>query len=133
MNYFNSEGYRSPTEYEALKRLQCEEKRKKYRPLVYICSPFSKGGISENIINARRYCRYALEQHCIPFAPHLLFPQFMNDSIKEERELAMLMNRVFLSKCDEIWVFGSVASSGMKREIRWAKRRKMNIRYISEI
>ena len=82
MKYFNNEGYASPTEYEAINRIQREETKKKYRPLVYICSPFSHGDVKENVRNARCYCRYAIEHHAIPFAPHLLFPQFMNDSKK---------------------------------------------------
>ncbi len=130
-NKFNREGYYSPTEHEALKRIEREEQKTKYRPLVYICSPFSYGDVKENVRNARRYCRYAVEHHAIPFAPHLLFPQFMNDSNPAERSLAMLMNRVMLGKCDELWIFGSLISKGMKREIKWAKRKKINIRYIS--
>ena len=98
---------------------------------MYICSPFSHGDVKENVRNARCYCRYAIEHHAIPFAPHLLFPQFMNDSNPAERSLAMLMNRVMLGKCDELWIFGSLISKGMKREIKWAKRKKINIRYIS--
>lgn len=47
MNYRNSEGYASPTEHEALTRIRHEElkeeRQKKYRPIVYICSPFSQG------------------------------------------------------------------------------------------
>ena len=135
-NKFNSEGYYSPTEHEALKRIERQEKaergKAKYRPLVYICSPFSKGDVKQNKRNARRYCRYAVQHHAIPFAPHLLFPQFMDDSNPAERELAMLMNRVMLGKCDELWVFGNVISKGMKREIKWAKRKKMHIRYFTE-
>lgn len=137
MKYRNHEGYASPTEYEALNRIQREERaariQKNYRPMVYICSPYSLGNVEENIQNARRYSRYALEHHAIPFAPHLLFPQFMNDSVPEERELAMFMNRILLGKCDEIWVFGNVFSEGMQREIKWAKRKKLNIRHITEI
>lgn len=44
---FNSEGYYDPTTYEALSKVEREEKAARYRPLVYICSPFS-GDISEN-------------------------------------------------------------------------------------
>lgn len=137
MNYRNSEGYPSPTEYEALSRIQREERApkilRKYRPFVYICSPFSFGDRQENIRNAQRYCRYAVENHAIPYAPHLLFPQFMDDDVPEERELAMFMNRIMLAKCDEIWIFGDVFSKGMQREIKWAKRKKLYIRYFPEI
>lgn len=58
----NIEGYSDPTAYNALKRIQPEEYRKKhtYRPLVFICSPFA-GEIERNINNARRYCTFCRE------------------------------------------------------------------------
>lgn len=134
--YYNSEGYASPTEFEALSRIHREENKekslKKYKPLVYICSPFSRGDKKQNIINARRFCKYAVSQNCIPFAPHLLFPQFMNDDIPEERDTAFKMNNIMLGKCDEIWVFGSRYTDGMQREIKWAKQKKLHIRFFDE-
>ena len=134
-NKFNSEGYYSPTEHEAVRRIERQEKaerrKEKYRPLVYICSPFS-GKVKKNKKNARKYCRFALEQHTIPFAPHLLFPQFMDDSSLEERQLAMFMNMIMLGHCEELWVFGDRISAGMKQEIHKAERRHMKIRYFTE-
>ena len=134
-NKFNSEGYYSPTEHEAIKRIERQEKaerrKEKYRPLVYICSPFS-GKVKKNKKNARKYCRFALEQHTIPFAPHLLFPQFMDDNSSEERQLAMFMNMIMLGHCEELWVFGDRISAGMKQEIHKAERRHMKIRYFTE-
>ena len=130
-NKFNSEGYADPTACEALRRIEKEEKAARYRPLVYICSPFS-GKVKKNKRNARKYCRFALEQHTIPFAPHLLFPQFMDDSSPEERKLAMFMNMIMLGHCEEIWVFGDRISAGMKQEIRKAERKRMKIRYFTE-
>ena len=130
-NKFNSEGYADPTACEALRRIEKEEKAARYRPLVYICSPFS-GKVKKNKKNARKYCRFALEQHTIPFAPHLLFPQFMNDNSPEERQLAMFMNIIMLGHCEELWVFGERISAGMKQEIRKAERKHMRIRYFTE-
>ena len=134
-NKFNSEGYYSPTEHEAVRQIERQEKaerrKEKYRPLVYICSPFS-GKVKKNKKNARKYCRFALEQHTIPFAPHLLFPQFMDDSSSEERKLAMFMNMIMLGHCEEIWVFGDRISAGMKQEIHKAERKRMKIRYFTE-
>jgi hypothetical protein len=137
MKYYNSEGYADPTAYEALNRIQREERRekhqRKYRPMVYICSPFSHGDKRQNIFNARRFCRMAVKRHCIPIAPHLFFPQFMNDENLEECNLAMLMNKILLGKCDEIWIFGKTYSDGMKREMKWAERKRLRIRFIPEV
>ena len=135
MNRYNAEGYIDLTAYEALSRIEREERRAKkaaaYRPLVYICSPY-RGNTNENIENARKYSRFAVVHHSIPIAPHLLFPQFLDDTLGEERQTAMFMNYVLLTKCVQLWVFGSSISEGMEQEIRWAKRRHMPIRYFTE-
>lgn len=126
---FNSEGYYDPTTYEALSKVEREEKAARYRPLVYICSPFS-GDVSGNIERAKKYSRYAVDSKAIPIAPHLLFPQFMSDDA--ERELALFMDMVLLGKCEELWVFGKLVTEGMSAEIAKAKRKNMKIRYFTE-
>ncbi len=126
---FNSEGYFDPTTYEALTNVEREEKAARYRPLVYICSPFS-GDISGNIERAKKYSRFAVDQKTIPLAPHLLFPQFMDEDT--ERELAVFMDMVLLGRCKEVWVFGSHISEGMAAEIEKAKRKQIKIRYFTE-
>lgn len=130
MNTRNYEGYYDPTAFEALCHIRHEEKAKAKapRPLVYICSPFS-GEVERNQENARRYCRFAVDKGCIPIAPHLLFPQFMNDDNPADREIAMSMNMALLSKCRELWVFGDRISNGMKAEIRCAEKRTQPIRH----
>lgn len=131
---FNSEGYYDPTPYAAITNVIKEEKAERnsaFKPLVYICSPYS-GDIDINVKKARAFCRFALEKNCIPLAPHLLFPQFMDDDIPQERELAMFMNMVLLGKCNELWVFGDTISKGMAQEIEKAKKRKQLIRYFNE-
>lgn len=116
----NSEGYFSPTEFEAMKRIESEERKTRrlaaFRPLVYIYSPY-RGNTNENIENARKYSRFAVRHHSIPFAPHLLFPQFLDDTLGEERQTAMFMNYVMLTKCVELWVFGSHVSEGMAQDV----------------
>ncbi|NMB01752.1 MAG: DUF4406 domain-containing protein [Firmicutes bacterium] len=131
---FNSEGYYDPTPYAAITNVIKEEKAERnsaFKPLVYICSPYS-GDIDINVKKARTFCRFALERNCIPLAPHLLFPQFMDDDIPQVRELAMFMNMVLLAKCNELWVFGDTISKGMAQEIEKAKKRKQLIRYFNE-
>lgn len=97
--------------------------------MVYICSPYS-GNIKRNTANARRYCRFAVDSGCIPIAPHLFLTQFMSE--ETEREDAMFMNFVFLSKCREIWVFGDKITAGMADEIEKAKQRRIPVRYFSD-
>lgn len=123
----NSEGYPDPVAYEAIRNLE----KREYRPLVYICSPLA-GDVEENQRKARGYCRFAVERKAIPLAPHLFFPQFMDDENPRERELAMFMNKVLLGKCLEVWVFGSRVSEGMSEEILKARQRRIPIRFFTE-
>ena len=132
INKFNSEGYYDPTTYEALTNIEKEERAlRAFRPIVYICSPYA-GDVTANIENARRYSRFAVDKHYLPIAPHIYFTQFMDDSIPEERNTAIFMNWVLMSKCVELWVFGENISAGMKAEIDRAKRKHMRIRYFTE-
>lgn len=134
INKFNSEGYYDSTPYAAITNVIKEERAERnpaFKPLVYICSSYS-GDIEGNVKKARAFCRFALEKNCIPLAPHLLFPQFMDDDIPQERELAMFMNMVLLGKCNELWVFGDIISKGMAQEIEKSKKRKQLIRYFNE-
>lgn len=132
---YNAEGYFSPTEYEAMTRIEKVERAAArtaaFRPIVYICSPYA-GDIERNTENARRYSRFAVDCHCLPITPHIYFTQFMNDAVSEERDIAIFMNWVLMSKCAELWVFGSVISKGMQAEIDRAKRKHMKIRYFTE-
>ena len=127
---FNHEGYYDPTTYTALSNIEAEERKARFRPVVYVCSPFS-GNLESNVENTRRYCRFAVDSGFVPFAPHLLFPQFMYDEVPEERELALFMGIVMLTKCAELWVFGERISKGMAQEIRKAEARNMLIRYFT--
>ena len=132
INKFNSEGYYDPTAYEALSLIEKEERAlRAFRPIVYICSPFS-GAVEENIAAAQRYSRFAVENGCIPVAPHLLFPQFLDDSNPKERQLGLFFGNALMSKCAEVWVFGEYISSGMEAEIRRAKWKNDRLRYFTK-
>ena len=127
----NSEGYFDPTAYEALTKIEREVKQTRaYRPLVYVCSSLS-GDAERNAESARRYCRFAVDSGCIPLAPHLYFPQFMDDGNRAERDLALFMDIVLLSKCSKLWVFGSHISKGMSIEIEKARHKSQPIRWFT--
>ena len=82
--------------------------------------------------NARRYSRYAVDKGYIPIAPHLLFPQFLDDHNPEERELGLFFGNALMRKSAEVWVFGSRISSGMEAEIKRAKWKGYHLRYFTE-
>ena len=130
----NAEGYHDPTPHKALSNISREEKaaaKAAFKPLVYICSPFS-GDIDNNNKRTRVFCRFALDKGNIPLAPHLLFPQFMDDSNEKERDLAIFMDIILMGKCQEVWVLGDVISRGMSIEIEKAKKRRQPVRYFNK-
>ena len=139
-DYLNSEGYPDPTAFEAMKNID----KRPYRPLVYICSPYA-GDVETNVSNARRYCRFAVDSGCIPLAPHLLYPQFMDDTDEKERKLSLFFGNVLMNRCSEIWVFGERISMrcseiwvfgerismGMDAEIKRSRRKGYRLRWFS--
>ena len=83
--------------------------------IVYICSAYS-GDIESNTDKAKEYCKFALSENVIPFAPHLFLPQFMTE---DEREQVMKICLSFIDRCDELWAFGDM-TEGMEQEINYA-------------
>lgn len=154
-NYKNSEGYYDPTAGAAISNCTKKERsdRRKatrkanararklagqaaaeentHRPLVYICSRYA-GDTATNTRAARRYCRFAVTQNCIPFAAHLLYPQFLDDADKTERSLGLFFGNVLMDKCDEVWIFSDGGySAGMQAEYDRAVRKGFTIRHFT--
>ena len=97
-----------------------KKRRRPDRPLIFVCSPY-RGDTELNIQNARRYCRLVMEQGGIPFAPHLLFTQFLDEDKAAERRRGLRMGAEMLKLCDELWVFGA-PTEGMRMEMEQAER-----------
>ena len=134
---YNASGCPDPTAYEALKNVdkeidsQTPLRLRVYRPMVFVCSPYA-GDVKNNVNNARRYSRYAVKQGTIPIAPHLLFPQFMDDTDPEQRELGIFFGLILMHRCSEVGAFGSMASPGMQTEITKARNRGMPVRFFND-
>lgn len=103
--------------------------RNRDSPVVYICSRYS-GDVKRNTEMARRCCRCAVDQGCIPLAPHLLLPQFLSE--ETERDLAISIDLRFLSLCQELWVCGSGLSEGIQRELEQAALAGMPVRFVKK-
>ena len=114
-----------PTAAEAIANAAKAEKG--YKPLVYIAFPFA-GDAECNTRKAQDYCRFAVSKNYVPLAPHLMYPQFLDDNDKSERELGLFFALVLLGKCDELWIFGERISNGMAREIAKAEKRGIPIK-----
>lgn len=147
-DYYNAEGYHDPTAgavFASCTKKERSDRRKAirkanaramkqecagYRPIVYICSPYA-GDTMRNLLAAQKYCKYAVDQGCIPFAAHLLFPQFLDDEDPRQRELGLSFGNIFMDKCQEVWIFGSSYSAGMKAEYEHAVKKGFRIRYFT--
>ena len=128
----NQEGYDDPTAYEAITNIEQEERAlRAFRPIVYICSPYS-GDVEHNVKAAQIYSRHTVDKGCIPLAPHLLFPQFLQEDNPKERLLGLLFGNALMSKCAEVWVFGSRITPGMETEIKRARWKNYRLRYFTE-
>ena len=98
--------------------------------VVYIASPMS-GDVEQNLQFARHACRYAISEGVVPFAPHLLYTQMLDDSDPEERQLGIDMGNRMLKLCDELWLCGDQISPGMAGEKEMAERLGILVRSVS--
>lgn len=99
---------------------------------IYICSAF-RGNTEENIRKTKEYCRYAATRcGVMPIAPHLVFPQFLDDEKEAERELGICFGLELLADCSALWYFGDKVTQGMVIEINEACRLGIPVKYISE-
>ena len=86
---------------------------------VFVCSPY-RGDTTHNTLFARAYCARICEKGWVPYAPHLLFPQFLNDDNPQDRGIGIKCGIAMLELMDEVWVFGE-PTEGMRAEIKVAE------------
>lgn len=91
--------------------------------IVYIAHPIG-GDVEANLERIRNIVRKLNLNHhdIVPFAPYWLDCHALDDNVPEERERGIkndkeLFNRGFI---DELWLYGSKISNGMKAEIQLA-------------
>lgn len=70
--------------------------------LVAIESPL-KGDIQRNQEFCKNVCRFAIMNGFNPFAMHLFFTQFLDDTIEEERNLGIKSGLAWTDKAQEVW------------------------------
>lgn len=103
---------------------------------LYVCSKLRSNETHSRDTHqerAREYAHYLVEQNKgAPFAPHLLNPQFLDDSIEAERTLGVEVGKAYMDVCDEIHVFvdgeeNETMSDGMYEDIRYANELQIPI------
>ncbi len=104
---------------------------------VFICSPFGEYS-AHGLLYTTRYnaslakvlCKNALDGGYAPFAPHLIYPTILNDTVEADRELGIAAGISFLKSCDELWFFQREykgISAGMREELLFAIDNKVDI------
>ncbi|MEK7558357.1 MAG: DUF4406 domain-containing protein [Patescibacteria group bacterium] len=95
---------------------------------VFIAHPIS-GDVENNIKKVLDICHEIHKTGIIPVAPFLVSLQYLDDEVKEDRELGIEANlECFRRKyIDELWLFGDQISTGMIQEIKLALELKIPI------
>lgn len=91
---------------------------------VFICSPM-KGDVEKNLKLATFAARVLIGSGYIPIAPHLYFPQFLDDNDQYERIKGIKMGVELMKECDRMWIIGTTITNGMEYEINEAKKAKI--------
>ena len=107
-------------------------------PVVYICAPYrwdeknEPANAVQDVMQARKYCRFAVSRYCVPVAPHLLYPAFLRNSVVSERKIGNYCGLCLLDRCSEVWVFGDLVTNEMEWEVWRAFMRSKTIRWFTE-
>lgn len=99
------------------------------KPLVYLASPY-RGNRDQHEAFARMALYYAIQSGAVPIAPHLLYPQVLDDSLAEERALGITLDLALLNRCDALWLCGDEISAGMELELEEARKEGIPCRRI---
>lgn len=84
---------------------------------VFICSPL-RGNVARNLEYARQALRHSLDRCEAAFAPHLLYPQVLDDTNASQRRQGMAAAKHYLLYADIVAVYKDLGiSDGMQEEI----------------
>lgn len=91
--------------------------------------------IEENKAFVHRVCRFASLNGYNPYASHIFFTQFLDDTIKEERDLGIRLGLEWADFVNEVWVClreGQTMSEGMKFGIAAHLKAGRDIKFVVE-
>ena len=71
---------------------------------IFLSSRYA-GDTANNKGVAERLCRKVIGAGHAPFAPHLLYPRFVDVPNPSGRELGIACGLTFMEVCDEVWVY----------------------------
>ena len=95
-------------------------------PLIYICSPLSAPSRAEMLANMANAVTCSIlaarEFQGRAVAPHAYLPYLLDDSVPEERALALEFGQKLPALCSSMVICGTRISEGMRAEIETAGR-----------
>ena len=86
--------------------------------VVYICHPFRSDWVA-NAVRVRDICRQFAHRRCLPLAPQIFLPHFLDEATERDRVMSLCLRLVAL--VDEVHVYGK-PTKGMRLEIAEARR-----------
>lgn len=98
---------------------------------IFICSPF-RGNIEENTKAAQFFAKIIIQTGRVPIAPHLYFPQFLDEENPNERMNGIEMGLELMDVCDEVYVLGFNITEGMRFELDHARAKRIPVRLYDE-
>jgi len=103
--------------------------------LTLVCSPYRASDPRQghrNRLYARLALRHSIFMGELPHAPHVEYPEVLDDNHPSERERGMHLSLDFLHRAERIAIYGDLGiSDGMAREIRTARVMQKEILYRS--
>ena len=94
---------------------------RKHTIFAYVSAPHVEGN-DLLTLQAISYCKDLYDMGFIPICPALMFSQFLNDGVPQERESKQEMSLNLLRRCRVLVVCGNEVTDEMEREILLAKR-----------
>lgn len=104
------------------------------RPRVYVSSPLrapDQETLALHFIWARAMCLKAWSQGYLPIAPHLYFPQFLDDDDPHTRAAGISLGLDLLLTASQVFALAVPVSDGMSRELETARRHGIPVRFWS--
>jgi hypothetical protein len=94
-----------------------------------------RGDTKTNLIDARRYYEFAIDQGVAPLMPHLLLANgILDDDVPTQRQRGIEISQTVLLKADEMWVVvdeRNGISEGMLAEMKIAAEHGIDIISVS--
>nr|WP_325216470.1 DUF4406 domain-containing protein [uncultured Oscillibacter sp.] len=94
--------------------------------MVYICAPL-RGDVEKNIEFARQKAQEVFQAGGIPVCPHLMFPPVADVNDPAQDEAVRKMGLLLVESCQQVHVYGSTITEGMRAEIQRAQDRGIHI------